>query len=106
MFRLLDSSFFEMTNEVKFDFSKWQRLDEAIHQAQRKRFIKFDESNLLNLTNNISSNLMSCISSNLMSDIFIKFDERYFIKFDEWYFIKSDKRYLIKLDEDFVCLLK
>ncbi len=82
MFRLSDSSFFEMTNA----------LTRTTHQTWRKRLIKLDTSDISSfLISNISSNLTRCISSN-----FIKLD----IKFDSCVSSNSDERYLIKLDED------
>ncbi len=53
-------------------FSRWRTRSNSIFRNDKnltKRFIKLDESDSSNLTNNISSNLMSCISSNLMNDI-------------------------------------
>ncbi len=82
MFRLFDSSFFEMTNA----------LTRMTHQTWRKRFIKLDTSDIsLFLISNISLNLTKCISSNL-----IKLD----IKFDSCVLSNFDERYLIKLDKD------
>jgi superfamily II helicase len=87
----------------------------ATHQTRRKRFIKFDTSNISsdlmnrissNLMNKVSSNLTNNILSNLTSDISLNLTNNISSNLTNDILLNLINDISSKLDEDFVCFLK